>query len=103
MLMLAHWFTVLTCPECSTTYALPNDFVRQRQEDHRGFYCPNGCCRYYPQNSEEEILKERLRCCKNKVDEQELEIRTVSLSNRALKGHITRAKTSQLSEAPYER
>lgn len=49
---------VLTC-ECGIIYAVPAEWVRQRREDHKTFHCPNGCRRWFPYKTEEELLAEK--------------------------------------------
>ena len=62
-IMLSSEFEVITCRECGVTYALPKSFVSAREDDHKGFYCPNGDLRYYPQMSDEEKLQKQLEHC----------------------------------------
>jgi hypothetical protein len=53
---LSGEFDLLTC-SCGATYALPTAFVKVRMDDHETFYCPNGCAKYYPQESDKEKLR----------------------------------------------
>lgn len=34
--------TVMDCPSCAVIYAIPDRMERERREDGKGFYCPNG-------------------------------------------------------------
>ncbi|MCC7158854.1 MAG: hypothetical protein IT281_04890 [Ignavibacteria bacterium] len=61
-------FEVINCGGCGVTFALTSSFVEKRRNDHKGFYCPNGCNRYYPGKSDEEILKEKLAAAQSNVE-----------------------------------
>lgn len=45
---------------CGVIYAITDRFEAARREDHKTFYCPNGCSRHYPQKTETEKLRDRL-------------------------------------------
>jgi len=51
---------VVTCA-CGLTWAAPEKWFRERQKNHKIFYCPNGCQRYFPDESDEERLERLLR------------------------------------------
>ena len=51
-------YEVFSC-ECGATYALPSAFVKKLRDSHKTFYCPNGCSRYFPQESDKEILQRK--------------------------------------------
>jgi hypothetical protein len=59
--------SVRTCSECGISYAIPESFVEQRRKDHKTFYCPNGHGRHFPQQSDEEILKDKIRQKENQL------------------------------------
>lgn len=48
--------TVITC-SCGLTYAVPETWRVERTRDHKTFYCPNGCNRHYPGESDIDRLK----------------------------------------------
>jgi len=58
---------VLQCDGCNVTFATTSVFIKARRDDHKIFYCPNGCIRYYPQESGKErlqrLLDQERECC----------------------------------------
>lgn len=61
-------YRVVDCASCSFQFALPNNFIERREDDHKLFYCPScGKTMYWPPLSDKEILKRQLRdvqtCC----------------------------------------
>ena len=50
----------IICGGCGVLYWVTEHFDDQRRKNHKGFYCPNGCCRSYKEQSEEEKLRSRL-------------------------------------------
>ena len=84
--------SVSVCEGCGITWAAPIKWHEERIQDHKTFYCPNGCKRYYPQENEEEILARLLdqerSCC---IAARE-EAKTLERQTRAYKGHVTRLK-----------
>jgi NMD protein affecting ribosome stability and mRNA decay len=39
--------TVIMCGECGMAFAVPELWRKERVENHKTFYCPNGCLRCY--------------------------------------------------------
>ena len=66
------WFTsefsVRTCGECGTVFALLVEYVEQLRENHKTFYCPNGHARHFPQITMEEKLKEKVEHCQSEIE-----------------------------------
>ena len=61
-------FRVVRCLSCSFTFAIPERWATQRENDHRSYYCPK--CKegqYYPEESDKEKLQRMLtqerQCC----------------------------------------
>ena len=80
------------CCECGIIWAAPAHFIKERRNDHKWFYCPNGHRQHYPQESEEERLRrerDRLR-----QEQAYLEGRVAEEERRAAtyKGHATRLR-----------
>lgn len=48
----------LRCPECGVKFGVTNYFLKKRQEDHNGFYCPNRHACSFPKPKEEVPLPE---------------------------------------------
>lgn len=102
-IMLSSEFEVLTCT-CGATYALPEDFLAQRRDDHNTFYCPNGHRRHYPQKSDEEKLQEQLKHCQVDrdfwMDGHDTAVErqaALKRSRSSLRGVITRMKKAKQS------
>jgi len=81
-----------TCGECGIVWATTKVFENARQNDHKTFYCPNGCRRHYPQESDKErlerLLKQEKNCCAVAKHEADYFFR----SSNAYKGHFNRVK-----------
>jgi hypothetical protein len=84
---------------CGIIFALPETWLRERRRDHKTFYCPNGHNRYYPQKSDEEILREQLATAQgnlnyyqNLAKNRSKEILTLERSRAALKGQTTKLR-----------
>ena len=73
-------------------WATTKVFESERRNDHKTFYCPNGCPRHYPQESDKERLKRQLKqeksCCAMAKQEADYFFR----SSNAYKGHFNRVK-----------
>jgi hypothetical protein len=52
-------FSVIECAGCSLPFGVTSTFERQRRDDHRTFYCPNGHNNFYPHETENEKLKRK--------------------------------------------
>lgn len=89
---------VLTC-ECGIVYAVPTAWVKERREDHKTFYCPNGCRRWFPHKAEKEKLEERISGLQDRLaatstlyhrarDEAEHNVRRFN----GLKGYVEKLK-----------
>lgn len=97
-------FEVHTC-DCGITWAFPVNFGKRRREDHKSFYCPNGCTRYYPKESTEDKLKRQLENTKGQLKnaqecciEYEDKVNTLERSRDSYKGHFNRLKREKSSE-----
>lgn len=66
------------CAACGVSFAFPSAIAKRREDDHQSFYCPNGHTNYYPQKSDAEILREKLR-----MKERELEDMKAAEQKRA--------------------
>ena len=84
--------TVIECGECGVTFGMTDEFIAQRQSDHRSFYCPNGHNRYYPQKSEAEKLRDRLRSAEAQLTHTRDQLQMTEYQRRAQKGLNTRLK-----------
>lgn len=95
-----------TCGTCGIIYAMPEDHIARRKQDHEAFYCPNGHGRSFTGKNEAELLREQLAAkdreiaavrsrvdtLRNNLDtERESHSATVR-SLRATKAVVTRTK-----------
>lgn len=69
---------ICNCAACGVSFAFPSAIAKRREDDHQSFYCPNGHTNYYPQKSDAEILREKLR-----MKERELEDMKAAEQKRA--------------------
>lgn len=56
-----------TCIVCGVEFGLPARLDDEFRKDHRLFYCPNGHQQYYPQETEEERLRKKVRFLKDDI------------------------------------
>ena len=91
---LVETMYIETCCNCGTTFAFTKGFYDQRQQDGKGFYCPNGHNQYYTNNQAkklEDAQKALDRAESNaKYYREEAEAKARSLS--ATRGQITKIK-----------
>lgn len=57
------------CATCGVSFAFPVAVAKRREDDHQGFYCPNGHTNYYPQKSDAQILRDKLRMKEREIEE----------------------------------
>ena len=50
----------IACAACSMDIYLSPAYVQQRRDDHQTFFCPAGHSNYFPEQSSEEKLRDRL-------------------------------------------
>lgn len=60
-------FTVINCGACGISFAVPEPWRLQKQRDHTGFRCPNGCSRAYVGESDVERIAREKREAENKL------------------------------------
>lgn len=102
---LSSEFRVSVCTKCGTVYAVLQNFIDERQDDHNTFYCPNGHGQHFPQMSDEEKLKEQLKHCQMDRDfwleghdaavEKQ---KALKRSRGSLRGVITKMKKTNLMD-----
>ena len=89
----------IECGACGVVFALSTAFIEARRQDHKTWWCPNGCERCYPAKSKEEILQDKLAAAAKDREWLEAERRrlidakaVVVRSRDAYKGQVTRLK-----------
>jgi len=58
----------ITCGECGVIFAIPSFLKSQLLECHNNFYCPNGHCRHFINETEAEKLRIELDRTKQERD-----------------------------------
>lgn len=81
---------VLACGECGMVFAAPARWVRERRDDHKTFWCPNGHGRVFKGESEAEKLKRQLRYAQDIAAARLAERDQAQASLRATRGVVTR-------------
>lgn len=84
--------TELTCGGCGITYAIPDAYLRQLHRTHASFWCPRGCVRHFPGESDVERLQRQLRHARSRQTHLEDQRAAAERSAAAYKGHLTRAR-----------
>lgn len=81
------------------TFALPGRFIRDRRDDHKAFYCPNGHANYFNGPSEAEKLKTQLADKERALEFQRSRAETLRRSKehvenqlRSVRGVVTKTK-----------
>ena len=98
-LIIQEVFTVIHCGGCNVSFAVTESFDQARRRDHKTFYCPHGCSRYYPHESdiEKQIrlareAKDRADRLQNCIDHKREVIRKKEYQVRHFKGEVTKLK-----------
>lgn len=84
--------TVMVCGGCGVTFAMPQRLRDKRLNDHKNFYCPNGCCRHFVGETREESLEKQLRNANSRNAHLADQLDSAKRSRDAYKGHLNRTK-----------
>lgn len=87
-------FTVIYCGHegCGVPFALNDEFIRQRREDHETWYCPNGHPRYYPRENETEKAKAAVRRLERQLANRDEDLRAAKVAHAVTKGKLTKTR-----------
>lgn len=87
-------FTVIYCGHegCGVPFALNDEFIRQRREDHKTWYCPNGHSRYYPRENETEKAKAAVRWLERQLANRDEDLRAAKVAHAVTKGKLTKTR-----------
>ena len=96
---LSSEFDVIACTRCGLVFAVVQEYLDKKREDHKNFYCPKGHSLHFPGMSKEEKLQMQLKHCQLDRDfwqdghniERDKR-KAIKRSNSALKGAITKMK-----------
>lgn len=89
---LTMTLVVISCSGCGATFGLSQGMYQARRDDHKAFFCPNGCRRAYNVRSETEQLQIDLRYARSARDAARDQAQAAERSARAHKGHATRLR-----------
>lgn len=66
----------ITCADrvCGVTFYVTNGFEKRRRSDHNKFFCPNGHSLSYPGETEETVLKGKVRDRDLRIEELQREV-----------------------------
>lgn len=64
----------VTCARCGVAFCLPAHLNVQLRENHETFYCPNGHGNHYPQETEAERLKRKVKRLEHVLDIRDAKI-----------------------------
>ena len=88
-------FRVCQC-DCGVVYALASGFIQARREDHKTFYCPNGCNRWYPGKTDKEKRIDSLTAEVNRLESslncKRSTVKRLEYEKRHWKGEVTKLK-----------
>jgi hypothetical protein len=84
--------SVIECGECGVVFALSDEFMDQRKQDHRTWYCPNGHQRHYPGESREEKLKRQLDRTSRQLSSTQSALVVTKRQKAAAKGQLTKTR-----------
>lgn len=92
-------YTVIHCGECGVPFALNDEFIRERRNDHKTWYCPNGHSRYYPEKNETEQAKAQVARLQRQLANRDEDLRAERAAHKvterrraAAKGQLTKTK-----------
>jgi sRNA-binding protein len=80
------------CGGCGVTWGITRSYEAERRKDHKTFYCPNGCWRYFPQKNTEERLRAELARTEGALVEERQRAEHAKRQLAAAKGRITRMR-----------
>jgi hypothetical protein len=81
-----------TCGGCGITYYVPKRWHQHKLDTQDNFYCPNGCCRHYVNETNADMYKRLYESERRGTELQRRRAENAENSRRALKGVVTRTK-----------
>lgn len=84
--------TIVECPRCHMDFGATPQFIEDRRNDHKDFFCPAGHEMSYRHKSEAERLRERLRITEGALTHTRDQLQMTEYQRRAQKGQNTRLK-----------
>ena len=88
------------CCRCHMTFAMTQEFMKEKRDDHSAFYCPEGHRQYYLHESNEQKLQKQLTVARNDTErfresfaKEHQAHETTRHQRNALKGIVKRTKS----------
>ena len=95
-LQLSVNYNNIDCCDCGMTFAVPVAWEKERRQNHKGFFCPNGHTLIFNGASTlEKQVKERdaeIEKLKSRLDWKERSLLSANRSNIALRGQRTKLR-----------
>lgn len=98
-LHIIETFTLIRCADCRMSFAVPDEYERDRRRDHKTFYCPRGHHNYYPHKSdvekareETEQAREAAERLRRQLDRRGEDLQRERRSHSATKGQLTKTR-----------
>jgi len=85
-------FVTIECGGCGVSFALTDKYDRARRDDHKTFYCPNGCPRAYNGESKAERLERQLATERARVDQARADAEFQKKRAAGIQGELTKTK-----------
>lgn len=91
---ITEQFVLITCykPDCGISWAMPKIWDRDRRDDHKTFYCPNGHEQGYIAKSDAEKLRGEILDLSNKLKDCSWWREHLERSRRSYKAQVTKLK-----------
>lgn len=86
-------FSLIECGHCGISFAVPEPWRAQKQRDHTGFKCPNGCALAYNRESEVEVAKRQQREAQARLSEEQHRALVLEREVEKLKAEAVRIKS----------
>jgi hypothetical protein len=95
-LQLSVNYNNIDCCDCGMTFAVPVAWEKEKRQNHKGFFCPNGHSLVFNGSSAlEKQVKEKeaeIERLKSRLDWKERSLLAANRSNIALRGQSTKLK-----------
>jgi hypothetical protein len=98
-IQLLETYSTILCSNCGVSFALSEAYIRARREDHKTWYCPNGCTRFYPEKSDLEKAQVRIKALESDLSLEQGRLTTTRnklnrerRSHASTKGQLTKVR-----------
>lgn len=84
--------TTIECGSCGITFGAPDRWIQARRDDHKTFYCPNGCPRAYQGESKAERAERHRQEAERALHRRTEQLEAERRSHAATKGQLTKTR-----------